>query len=108
MTTKSEQLMGAAIDLLLAAGFVSAGRTREETVRIPTKASPVYGRSGGELAKLGGRQRFVKPGTTIKATVGPRTTALYRVEGQGLDGVQGIATRDTKDLDGIRSVLQSL
>lgn len=108
MSTKREEAMGAVVDLLLAAGFVPDGQTRAEIVRIPTATSPLYGRSGGELAKLGGRQRFAKPGTTVRATVGSRTTALYRIESKGIEGVRGIATRNTKDLDDIRSIVESL
>ncbi len=98
--------MATAIDALLSAGFVPDGQTREEVVRIPTKSSPLFGRSGGELAKLGGRQRFALGTTNIKATVGKRTVALYRVE--GLAGVTGIASLDTSDIDRLRGVLASL
>jgi hypothetical protein len=105
---KSEEAMAAVIDMLLAAGFVPDGETRVVHVRIPTANSPVFGRSGGEMAKLGGRQRFVKQGTTIKATIGLRTTALYRSEGNGLNGVRGIATHDTKDLSAICAVVETL
>jgi hypothetical protein len=95
--TKNQRSMAAVIDLLLAAEFVPDGETRQEHVRIPTANAPVFGQSGGVLATLGGRQRFVKSGTTIKATVGPRTTALYRIEGAGIEGVRGIATLATKN-----------
>ena len=61
------KFMADVIDAFLAAGFVPDGQTREKTVRIPTRNSPLLGRSGGELAKLGGQQRFVLPGTNIKA-----------------------------------------
>lgn len=106
--TKNQQAMAAVIDLLLVAGFVPDGETRQEHVRIPTANAPVFGHSGGVLATLGGRQRFVKSGTLIKATVGPRTTALYRVEGAGLEGVRGIATLATKELSVIRTVVDTL
>ncbi|KUZ89159.1 hypothetical protein WI73_21560 [Burkholderia ubonensis] len=75
---------------------------------IPTAKAPVFGYSGGVLATLGGRQRFVKSGTTIKATVGPRATALYRIEGAGLEGVRGIATLATTELSAIRTAVESL
>ena len=53
-------------------------------------------------------QRFALGTTNIKATVGKRTVAVYRVEGQGLAGVAGIASLDTSDIDRLRSVLASL
>lgn len=106
--SRTEQAMAVAIDALLSAGFAPDGQTREEIVRIPTKNSPLYGRSGGELAKLGGRQRFALGTTNIKATVGKRSVAVYRIEGQGLAGITGIASFDTSDIDRLRSVLASL
>ncbi len=105
--TRSEQSMADAIDALYAAGFVSDGHTREEIVRIPTKNSPLLGRSGGELAKLGGRQRFAQANTSLKATVGKRTVSVYRVNDQGLTGVTGIASFDTSDIARLRQVLQA-
>lgn len=66
--------------VLSAAGFVPDGATREETVRVPTRKSPVFGGVGGELKTLGGRTRFKLPGTDFRATVGPRTVSVYRVE----------------------------
>lgn len=106
--TKTEQAMAAAIDALLAAGFSPDGQTREEIVRVPTKHSPLLGLSGGELAKFGGRQRFAQGATGVKATVGPRTTAIYRVEGSGLAGVRGIATHNTSDGEAIRATVSAL
>lgn len=106
--SRAEGAMAAAIDVLQAAGFAQDGATRTEVLRIPTKRSPVYGRSGGELVKLGGRMRFSQAGTSVKATVGKRTVAIYRMEGSGLGGVVGIATFDTSDLDRLKEVLQAL
>lgn len=108
MKTKTQQAMASAIDALLGAGFEPDGQTREEVVRVPTKASPLLGLSGGELAKFGGRQRFAKTGTNIKATVGPRTTAIYRVGGKGLAGVRGIASHDTSDGQALHATLAGL
>ncbi len=105
---RAEQAMAAAIDALLSFGFTPDGETREEMVRIPTKKSPLYGCSGGELVKLGGRQRFALGDTNLKATVGKRTLAVYRIDGKGLAGVRGIASLDTSDLDRLSSVLASL
>jgi hypothetical protein len=100
--------MAAAIDALFRVGFAPDGQTREETVRVPTRSSPVFGRSGGELAKVGGRQRFALTGTDIKATVGRRTVAIYRIVAAGLAGVAGIATVDTADSELLQMVLASL
>jgi len=104
--TPSEKAMADTIDLLLADGFFPDGLTQQQTARLPTKRSPVLGNTGGELITLGGRLRFTKPGSNIKATVGRQTTALYRVEGP--TGVQGISSHDTKAIEITRSVLQSL
>jgi hypothetical protein len=62
---------------LLELGFLPAGETAEQVVRIPTMHVPVYGRSGGERRTLGGRARYTLAGTDLRATVGPRTTNLY-------------------------------
>ena len=95
----------AVIDLLLAAGFVPDGLTAEQTVRVPTKGSPLYGRSGGVLATFGGRARLTMPGTDFKATVGARTTYLYRAQG---GNVRGIAHLSTRDIAAVQSALASL
>lgn len=100
--------MADAIQALMEAGFDPDGHTQEQIVRIPTRNSPLFGKTGGELAKLGGRQRFAKSGTNIKATVGARTTAIYRREGKGLEGVTGIATLDTKNIEALRVALACL
>lgn len=93
---------------LASAGFAEDGATRTEQVRIPTKDSPVYGKSGGELATFGGRMRFAKAGTRIRATVGKRTTAIYEISGPGLAGVRGIASLETRDIERIRAALGAL
>ena len=68
------------IDELVSNGWVEAGTTKQEAVRIPTTRCPVLngGKSGGELATFGGRQRFRLPATDWFATVGPRTTCFYK------------------------------
>lgn len=106
--SKTEQAMADAIDVLLSAGFTPDGQTREEIVRVPTQQSPLLGVSGGVLAKFGGRQRFAQADTGVKATVGPRTTAIYRVDGPGLTGVRGIATHNTSDGNAIRATVAGL
>lgn len=65
------------IATLLDLGFVPAGETTEQIVRMPTMRVPVYGGLGGERRTLGGRDRYVLPGTELRATVGPRTTNVY-------------------------------
>lgn len=106
--SKTEKSMASAIDALLVVGFLPDGQTREEIVRVPTQQSPLLGLSGGVLAKFGGRQRFAHAATGVKATVGPRTTAIYRIDGPGLAGVTGIATHNTSDGDAIRATLSAL
>lgn len=102
--TKTEQAKAAAIQALLDAGFAPDGETPTETVRVPTRNSPLFGKSGGELATFGGRLRFSKAGTDIKATVGTRTTYLYRSH----NGISGIAHLDTKNIEGVKSALMGL
>lgn len=102
------------VQVLLAlyeAGFVQDGVTRQETVRVPTRTSPLYGHSGGELRTFGGRQRFMLPGTSYRATVGKRTTALYRVlvSNSPLEhGVEMLAALDTKDLPAVQNALAQI
>ena len=67
------------IDALIRLGFEEHGTTESETVRVPTFRAPVFGGLGGELRTFGGRARFSLPDTDIRATVGPRTTFVYRV-----------------------------
>lgn len=67
------------IETLMRAGFVRDGETRQEHVRIPTMKSPVFGDSGGERRTFGGRQRWVRSGTSLRATVGARTVYVYTV-----------------------------
>lgn len=100
--------MNQVIACLLDAGFSPDGQTQVEQIRVPTKASPVFGLSGGSLATFGGRMRFVKAGTRIKATVGKRTTAIYEVQGAGLAGVRGIASLDTCEIEKIRAAVSAL
>ncbi|MHB8410019.1 MAG: hypothetical protein ACYDHY_18390 [Acidiferrobacterales bacterium] len=97
------------IQVLLEAGFVPDGETRVSEVRIPTVDTPCFGsKSGGKIAQFGGRVRFARPGTNIKATVGDRTTTLYCVEGKGIDGVRGIAVCRTRDLVAIKTAIESV
>lgn len=106
--TKSEQAMADTIQILLAAGFKPDGQTRIEHVRVPTKESPILGGTGGVIASFGGRERYTKEGTDIRATVGLRTTSIYRSEGSGKNSVRGIAALPTSDHAGLRKVLSEL
>jgi hypothetical protein len=85
-----------AIEVVLAGGFVPAGETTTQTVRIPTTRSPVYGGAGGEIATFGGRQRFTKPDTDMRVTVGKITTYFYEVEKGETKGGISINTRETE------------
>lgn len=69
------------VTLLLQLGFLPAGATAQETVRIPTMKSPVLGGHGGERRTLGGRARYSLPGTDLRVTVGPRTVNVYYARG---------------------------
>ncbi|TAN03176.1 MAG: hypothetical protein EPN36_14355 [Rhodanobacteraceae bacterium] len=89
-----------AIATLEAHGFVPDGHTSEQLVRIPTSKSPVYGSSGGELATMGGRARYAKPGMKILATVGKRTTCVYHATGYPM------VTMDTKDAAALKAALE--
>jgi hypothetical protein len=93
------------VDLSLASGFVADGRTQVQTVRIPTRRAPVFGGVGGEVRTFGGRQRFAKSGTDIKATVGRVTTCIYRLRNGKMEIVANLST---KDRDGIIAALENL
>ena len=77
-------------------GFIADGQTSEQIARVPTIRSPIFGSIGGERRVFGGRSRYVLPGTTMRATVGIRTTNVYHVRG-GTIGM--ILMEKTKDLD---------
>jgi hypothetical protein len=66
---------------LIRLGWECSGRTLEETVRVPTRKSPLYGKSGGELATFGGRTRL-KFGEW-RVTVGKRITFFYHINADG-------------------------
>ena len=66
-----------AVAALITAGFEPAGMTpTERVVFLVNDGGPGPGKRG---ATLGGRARFVKPGTTLRATVGKITTCFYDV-----------------------------
>lgn len=77
--------MQSVIDLLLQLGWLRDGQTRVETVRLPTRETPVYGRGGvmgGKLVTQGGRTRFHLSGTRWYATVGKRSACAFQHDGQ--------------------------
>ena len=79
---------------LLELGFLPAGETAEQVVRIPTVRAPVYGGLGGERRTFSGRARYTLPGTDLRATVGPRTTNLYFSRRGKTEFVLNAHTRD--------------
>ena len=90
----AKQAVEAITATVLAAGFVPDGATTEQTVRIPTSHSPVFGATGGELRTLGGRSRYVLPGSDVRITIGPRTTNVYRVADGRTIFLANLQTRD--------------
>jgi len=108
MKSKSAMAMGQVVDVLLDAGFIPDGKTHEEIVRLPTLNNPPLGQSGGELAKFGGRRRFARPGTTIRATVGPRTTFLYRIGSKSTEGIRAILRTSTTNIEEIKAAVSAL
>lgn len=103
--TKAQLKRAAVTEAVLAAGFVAAGTTDTETVRIPTQASPVYGATGGELRTLGGRARYTKPGTNVRVTVGPQTTFVYSVSSGQVTTIAYLQTRDIEPKQLTRDLL---
>lgn len=82
---------------LLELGFAPAGETTEQVVRVPTMRSPVFGGLGGERRTMGGRARYVLPGTDLRVTVGPRTTNVYYSRGGGK--TEFVLNESTKHLE---------
>lgn len=83
------------VAVLTANGFVPDGMTRSESVRIGSSDNPILGGSGGKVVFSGGRMRFHKPGSVIKATVGKITTCFYEVDHGNLPGWSAnVRTRD--------------
>lgn len=89
----------AAFDILGECGWIPAGTTSTETVRIPTTRSPVFGGMGGELRTFGGRSRFQKMNWFV--TVGPRTVNFYK---RAADGPAGMIQAKTSDVVRIREL----
>lgn len=85
------------VTTLLDLDFTPAGATATEHVRIPTMKAPVLGGMGGERRTLGGRSRYVLPGTDLRVTVGPRTTNIYYVRAGKTEFVLNERTKDLED-----------
>jgi hypothetical protein len=92
------------IEVLLQAGLVPDGQTAQEHVRIPTMRSPVFGGIGGERRTFGGRERYRKPGTPLRVTVGLRTVNVYVVTDRGPRFLANYQTREV-DLNELRELL---
>lgn len=75
-------------------GFARMGETPKQVFRVPTRRPPVLRQSGGEVRLFGGRLRFELVGTSLRATVGPRTVNVYRVKTEGVEFIANWRTRD--------------
>jgi len=101
-TAKQTERINQVCQQLLAAGWLEAGTTRPEIMRVPTQRSPLLGGTGGELRTFGGRTRFELPNTAYRVTVGAQTTCFYRVvNGQATD----FTNYRTSDTNGIETAL---
>jgi len=108
MATASQGMSAseAAAALLARYGFRPAGQTRTETVRVGTRRSPILGGTGGEIRTVGGRARLELPGSSVRATVGPRTVNVYRLRPGDRRGPEFLGNFRTKDLQGLETCLQ--
>jgi len=82
-----------AVAMLVSAGFEPAGVTPEERVKFMVNSGRGY--PGFKGATLGGRARFIKPGSTLRATVGKVTTCFYEVVNGNTHYLANIRTRET-------------
>ena len=105
---KAKQAKESVIDLLIKSGFIPDGDTRTSLSPSSDYMRKTDDKQSKEWASASGRLRFLKVGTNIKATVGDRTTAIYRVERAGLKGVKGIGTFDTVNISEILSAVKGL
>lgn len=83
------------VTLLVKCGWVPDGETRSQQFRSGSSANPLYGGIGGEVSFIGGRMRFRKPDSPMKATVGKLTTCFYEVEDGATFNAVSIKTRET-------------
>lgn len=82
------------IALLLKHGWQTDGATPIRKFRTGSATSPIYGASGGKICLTGGRMRFAKPNSLMKATVGKITTYFYEVENGETRNFVNIRTRE--------------
>jgi hypothetical protein len=82
------------VDLLLANGWEEDGQTPVQTFRTGSAGNPIYGGIGGKICHIGGRMRFKKPNTFMKATVGKLTSCFYEVEAGQTKYACNVKTRD--------------
>lgn len=92
--TKGEIAQRHAIEILTAAGFVSAGETPTQSYRAGSSSNPIYGGIGGGLCTVGGRQRFTKPGSALRVTVGKVSTCFYEVVNGVTRYIANVPTRE--------------
>lgn len=78
-----------AIESVLANGFVPDGETDTASYRAKV------GELAQRLINAGGRQRFAKPGTLMKVTVGKRTVCFYEVIDKKAKEFATLSTRET-------------
>lgn len=81
MHQSKRDIVAEMIALLRQHGWCSAGITDQWPVYHRPKRVVQAVRSDGTPVLHGGRQRFRKPGTNRRATVGPITTCFYRING---------------------------
>jgi hypothetical protein len=80
------------INALTQSGWVADGYTSCTTVRMPTRNSPLYGRSGGKLVSFGGRVRLKKGDRFV--TVGQKTVCFYINRDGKLSGFTRFLTKE--------------
>jgi len=105
---KSELAIASVIDLLLESDFIPNINPRLDVFQTHLTQNSLIGKTSKDLAKLGGRLRFEKMGTNIKARVGSQTTFFYFLQGLGTDCVRGIASHNTRNIDSIRETVDGL
>lgn len=87
-----------AIEALLSNGWKANGQTMQQTFRVGTVETPIYGGIGGKLVTTGGRDRFVKGHWSV--TVGKRTTYFWS------SGIRGSAHLKTNNFEAIAKQIE--
>lgn len=82
-----------AIEAVLTGGFVPDGETGEVSYRAKT------GELAMKLVNAGGRQRFKKPGTAMKVTVGRISVCFYEVENGATKNMTTLSTRELSRIE---------